>query len=278
MLKPEPEGTASSMQTLLLDTDELNLFKKGVYRLTNVDLADYKPAQVQRLINSLMRRHGFDSYAEYLARLRRDPGLLAEFRSHMSINVSEFFRDAEQFNHLAKLVLPSLLKTFRRPRVWSAGCSSGCEPYSVALLLDQMRALARSNLLATDIDSDSLERARAGVYSASELRNVALTTRQRYFTELKDGRYQIASEIQRAVRFQRHDLLRSERFPQGISLIICRNVVIYFTEEAKQRLYRRFCGSLAQGGYLFVGNTEIIFNARDLGLSNPAPFFYRRVE
>jgi chemotaxis protein methyltransferase CheR len=157
--------------------------------------------------------------------------------------------------------------------VWSAACSIGAEPYSLAMLLLE-RCPPGSTVWATDIDTTVLAKARRGIYRESELRGVSAERRRRYFEEVADG-YAVKPELKAIVRFQVHDLLR-DRFPAPWDLIVCRNVVIYFTEEARRNLYRRFATVLRPGGVLFVGATETILYAGEVGLRPLSPSFYRK--
>ncbi len=267
---------------------------KQVHKLMDMDLTFYKPDQVKRLLESARRRYGADSYAVLLKRLRADPELLAEFKGRMSINVSEFFRDPPRYDYLTQTVLPEIGRNNSLPRVWSAGSSVGCEPYSIAILLKENGWLGTSNVLGSDIDVDAVARARTGLYWESEIRHVPRALRGKYFHRMarvsdhqlpvpprrtKDGDleaiYRLRDDVRSAVNYRVEDLFKS-RYSDEFDLIVCRNVTIYFTEEAKKFLYTRLCAALKQGGYLFVGGTEIIFQAEKLGLDSNAPFFYRK--
>ncbi len=277
-----------------LEGTSYQVLQKEIYRLTGIDLRLYKENQVKRLLESARRRYNAASFGQLLERLDDDPGLLHRFKGRLSINVSEFFRDAPRFDYLARHVLPNILRDNRRPRVWSAGCSVGCEPYSLAMLLAEEGVLNQSTVIGSDIDEEAVERARKGVYWESEVRSVAPDLRGQYLiregglseSEMpqplrrrSDGSleslYRVRDDIKRAVTFRVEDLFNCD-YERNFDLIVCRNVTIYFTEDAKRELHGELCASLRPGGYLFVGGTEIIFQAEEMGLENPAPFFYRR--
>jgi chemotaxis protein methyltransferase CheR len=162
--------------------------------------------------------------------------------------------------------------------VWSAGCSRGHEPYSLAILLAEVTGFyCRHFILATDIDRSALQQAQAGgPYSADDVTNVSLALLQRYFRTHDDGFY-VLEKLQRKVTFQQHNLL-ADPFESGLDLIVCRNVVIYFTPEIKDRLYKNFHDALRPGGVLFVGGTEVLSKASAQGFDMVGISFYRRRE
>lgn len=193
----------------------------------------------------------------------------------MTINVSEFYRDPEQFEVLKSRVLPGLLRRSSRLNIWSAGCSIGAEAYSIAMMLEELTPGRRHQIVATDIDQEVLFRARAGgPYSANELNSLEKKLLFKHFA--RDGdRYVLDEEMRKRVQFRRHDLLR-DSFGQNLDLIICRNVVIYFADEPKDQLNRRFVGALKDGGVLFIGATEALLGAKDLKLTRLFPAFYQK--
>lgn len=254
--------------------DEYEFFCRKVRTLTGIDLTSYKKPQMDRRLRSLMARLNVGGYAAYARLLERDPARLQEFRDFITINVSEFFRNPEKFAELKRLVLPELLRASPKLKVWSAGCSNGAEAYTLAIILDELTPGRRHDILAVDIDEQALAQARAGVYAPAELKNLSRSQLLRYFTPAGGG-YRVKDEMRAGIRFQRGDLL-ADRFETGFDLIVCRNVVIYFTEAAKTGLYAKFHAALRPGGVLFVGGTESILNAKELGFTSVAPFFYRK--
>lgn len=197
-----------------------------------------------------------------------------KFVDYLTINVSELFRDAPLFAELKHLVLPQLLKRSPRLSVWSAGCSIGAEAYTMAIMLNELTPDARHRIFGTDLDEEIVKRAHQGVYSRDEVRQVAPEILGKYFT-LNDGKYYVQDEIKRRVTFSRHNLL-TDRFESGLDLILCRNVVIYFTNEAKEMLYKKFYDALKPGGVLFVGGTETILNYQSIGFKLTRTFFYEK--
>jgi chemotaxis protein methyltransferase CheR len=256
---------------------EFETFRKRAYQLTGLDLTSYKAPQMHRRLSALMARQRIGSFADYARVLESDAQRRQEFKDYVTINVSEFFRDGDRFGELERRVLPMLLSGGAGLRVWSAGCSMGAEPYSLSILLNEMAPGRAHSILATDIDQTILDRARAGAgYLAADLRNAGPERLRRWFVASPDGKYAVGPAPRTSIRFQKHDLLR-DPYPRGpFDLIACRNVVIYFTEEAKERIYAGFVEVLASGGVLFVGGTEAIMRPQALGLSVLGPGFYRK--
>lgn len=269
-LTERPSGAAASQDDL-----GYAFLLKRVYKLTGIDLASYKSQQMKRRLGTLMVRTKTPNLFEY-AKLLDQPARLQEFMDFFTINVSEFFRIPEKFEYLAKQLLPPLLAKGREVKIWSAGCSNGAEPYSMAMLLDEIAPFGRWSILATDVDRTTLARAQRGdKYSAADVRNVSQTRLAKYFDRDEAG-YKVKDSVKKRITFKVHDLLR-DPFASGFHVVLCRHVVIYFTEEAKDLLYRKFADSMEDGGVLFVGGTEIIPRAKDVGLETVAVSFYRKI-
>ena len=254
--------------------NDWELFKEKLFAKSNINLNDYKPAQMQRRIMNLATRYGKTTYMDFFRLVETDSKLYKEFIDYLTINVTEFFRTPEKFVELEDKVLPDLLAKSSKLNIWSAGCSIGAEPYSLAMILMEKTPTVRHRILATDLDTEMLAKAKNGAYSANELKNLPAARLSRYFREAA-GSYILQDAVKERVEFQRHNLLL-DRFESGFDLILCRNVVIYFTEEAKDALYRRFFAALKPGGVLFVGGTEAILNFRDIGFQHYVPFFYKK--
>jgi len=256
------------------DERDWDLFKQKLKVKTGIDLNEYKANQMQRRITNLMTRHSHKSYVEFFSSIENDKKAFADFIEYLTINVSEFFRTPEKFSELEAKVIPDLLSKSPKLNIWSAGCSIGAEPYSLAMILKDMTPSAKHRILATDLDVEILNKARAGVYTINEIKNISTQRKNSYFKN-EDDKYTVLDDIKSRIEFKRHNLLL-DSFETGFDLILCRNVVIYFTEEAKDKLYRRFFAALKPGGVLFVGGTEAILNFRDIGFVSYLPFFYRK--
>ncbi|MCI1943974.1 CheR family methyltransferase [Clostridium luticellarii] len=254
---------------------DMDYFEKWVLREFNINLSAYKPNQLHRRINSLMSRVGVKSIEEYIALLKADVLQRKKFLDFITINVSEFFRNPEIFAELKARLQEELLCRNNSLKIWSAACSIGAEPYSVAIYLNELSPLGRHRIIATDIDNTIIERARRGEYALSEIKNVKNEYLNKYFT-LKDDKYIITDKIKNMVTFKKHDLIL-ERYEDNFDLIICRNVVIYFNQDIKDNIYKKFSKSLKKGGLLFVGATESIYNYKDYDFEKASTFMYRKL-
>ena len=257
-------------------TDEEYVYlQEQIRKLTGIDLTDYKTAQMRRRLDGFLSRIPGSGVAPYCQMLARDPAALQRLKDFLTINVSEFFRDAEQFNTLRTQILPELLKKGNLLNIWSAGCSMGAEPYSVAITLNELDPEAQFRILGTDLDQSILAKARAGgPYSAADVKNGSKHFRQKYFTTCDQG-YQLLDSVKARVQFRQQNLLK-DSFARGFDLIICRNVVIYFSDEAKRTLNRGFYQSLNENGVFFIGGTESLLDAQALGFTRISSSFYRR--
>ncbi|MGN0311162.1 MAG: CheR family methyltransferase, partial [Lachnospiraceae bacterium] len=214
-------------------------FKKDVFSMTKIDLNAYKEKQMKRRIDTLIGKNKCDSYKDYVALIKSDKSKFEEFVNFLTINVSEFYRNPEQWTVLDKEVFPSLIEKFGpNLKVWSAACSTGDEPYSLVMALSRHLPLEKIKIVATDIDKQVLAKAKVGLYSAKSVANVPADLKKKFFTEI-GGSYQISDEIKKRVEFKEHNLLK-DPYPTGCHLIVCRNVLIYFTEEAKEEVYKKF--------------------------------------
>ncbi|MGD8623798.1 MAG: protein-glutamate O-methyltransferase CheR [Anaerolineae bacterium] len=266
----------------MMEAHEYIFVKRKIEQLTGIDLDCYKRAQMERRLRTYLLRSGQASWPAFFRAMQDSPAELGKLRDYLTINVSYFFRDPEKFDYLREQVVPELLRGRTKLQVWSAGCSNGHEPYSLAILLAEGTSIYRQHrILATDIDRSALELAEAGgPYTIEEVAPIPPEVRSRYFT-FRDDRYWFTSTMRRKITFQHHNLLvdappSPPSGEAGYDLIVCRNVVIYFTAEHKQNLYQRLYDALRPGGVLFVGGTEVISRAADLGFEVMNMSFYRR--
>ena len=260
-----------------MDDKDWEIFKKKLNVKTGIDLQLYKEPQMRRRIGNLVQRSEFKTFTDYFDNVVKNKDTFAEFIEYLTINVSEFFRNPDTFDIVEKDVIPYLLKRSPKMSIWSAGCSIGAEPYTLSIIMKELTPNTRHRILASDLDIDILAKARAGVYTEAEIKAMRADRKTKYFTKTADGRFAVKPEIKSAVEFKRHNLLK-DPFETGFDLILCRNVVIYFTDEAKDQLYANFFKSLKPGGILFVGATEAILNYRKLGYVSYKPFFYQKPE
>jgi chemotaxis protein methyltransferase CheR len=258
-----------------LKTDEYTEFCAGVHRLTGIDLAAYKRQQMERRIRSYMTAQRESSLAAFFDTIRNSPGDRDGFLDHITINVSELYRNPAQYDTLRKRVLPAL-RDSAELRIWSAGCSYGAEAYTLAcVVLEELGQNARFEITGSDIDRRVIARAQRGWFSPADVRHVPPSVLKRYFEAGEDG-YFARPELRKHVRFAAGDLLR-DRYRNGWDLVLCRNVVIYFNEDPRNEVHRKIAAALRPGGYLMVGSTERVAAAEALGLRYAYPFIYERV-
>ena len=255
--------------------DKYEEFKADVLKLTKIDLNYYKEKQMRRRIDTLANKNGAKSYEEYIQMIKSDKEKFEQFVNFLTINVSEFYRNPDQWKLMDQQVIPKLIKEQRKPiKIWSAACSTGDEPYSLAMAFSKHVPLSDIKILATDIDKQVIEHAKVGLYSAKSIAGVPADLKKKYFTQIGNS-YQISDDIKRCVTFKEHNLLK-DVYPKDYDLILCRNVVIYFTDEAKDMIYKNFYGSLKSKGVLFIGSTEQISNYKDLGYNRMSSFYFEK--
>lgn len=255
--------------------DKYEEFKADVLKLTKIDLNYYKEKQMRRRIDTLANKNGAKSYEEYIQMIKSDKEKFEQFVNFLTINVSEFYRNPDQWKLMDQQVIPKLIKEQRKPiKIWSAACSTGDEPYSLAMAFSKHVPLSDIKILATDIDKQVIEHANVGLYSEKSIAGVPADLKKKYFTQIGNS-YQISDDIKRCVTFKEHNLLK-DVYPKDYDLILCRNVVIYFTDEAKDMIYKNFYGSLKSKGVLFIGSTEQISNYKDLGYNRMSSFYFEK--
>lgn len=257
-----------------MEDKDFALFIKKVKDYTSIDLSQYKEAQMKRRLTTLRQKKGYDTFASFFDAMLKDKSLFYEFLDRMTINVSEFWRNPNRWEVLEKHFLPEMLKSSRRLKVWSAACSTGEEPYTLAMIMAEQSSYPDVQVLATDIDDGALEKAKKAVYVDRSVRDVPAKYLKKYFHQ-DQLTFSIVDELKRTIKFQKQNLL-IDSFDTGFDLIVCRNVMIYFTEEAKHLLYHKFAKALKPGGILFVGSTEQIFSPGQYGLEPAETFFYRK--
>lgn len=253
--------------------NEWDALYEAMKRKSGLDLNLYKASQLQRRILAMAEQRGAKSLEEFWKILMAQPDGVQWFMDKLAINVSELFRNPEKFVDLQNRIIPELLKRSPSLNIWSAGCSYGAEAHSLACII-QDRFKGSAKILGTDIDKEALDQARAGLFSAEDMRGVPADYAKSYFAPEGKG-YKAKDSIRKLITFRSGNLL-ADRVTEKFDLILCRNVVIYFTDEAKDALYQKFYDALKPGGYLLVGSTERILNFQALGFSTEIPFFYQK--
>ena len=250
-------------------------FKSQILSLTKIDLNAYKERQMKRRIDALIAKNKYPGYREYVDAIKTNNRLFEEFVNYLTINVSEFYRNVDQWQLLDKDIFPELIQRYgKNLKIWSAACSTGDEPYSLVMALSQHLPLSQIHIMATDLDKQVIAKAKVGLYNEKSVAGIPEDLKKKYFTKVGPS-YQIAKEIKDRVEFKEHNLLK-DTYPVEYHLIVCRNVLIYFTEEAKEEIYRKFETALKPGGLLFIGSTEQIINHKDIGYERKNSFYYER--
>lgn len=249
--------------------------KQQIFNLTTIDLNAYKERQMKRRIDTLISKHNIKGYDKYVQALKQDKALFEEFVNYITINVSEFYRNPEQWKILDQQIIPELISKFgKNLKIWSAACSTGDEPYSLVMALSRHIPMGQIHIIATDLDKQVIAKAKTGLYADRSIAAVPADLKKKFFTQVGPS-YKISDEVKSRVEFREHNLLK-DTYPSDCHLIVCRNVLIYFTEQAKDEVFAKFHKSLRPGGNLFIGSTEQIINYRELGYTRKNSFYYEK--
>lgn len=272
----EPEPVPAPAPAALPDVD-YPAFCRSVLRVTGVDLTQYRREQTERRVRAMAVRRGADSLLAYLVLLRRSEHERALFRDRVTINVSQLWRNPAHWEFIAREVVPELARRRTAVTAWSAGCSYGAEPYTLAMIWAEAAGARPIRILGTDIDVASIERARAGCFSDEDVRDVPEAMRARWLEQVEPGRWRVHRRLRSLVCFEQADLFGDPPSDRH-DLVVCRNVVIYLTPERRDELHRTLVEALRPGGFLMVGATERVARAAELGLESVHPFIYRRID
>ncbi|AKI02178.1 methylase of chemotaxis methyl-accepting protein [Hoeflea sp. IMCC20628] len=235
-----------------------------IYSDAGIALNETKASLVYSRLSKRLRQIGLGSFKQYCALVSSPEGFdeRREMLSFLTTNFTRFFRENHHFQHLRDEVLPGLLTRANaggRVRIWSAGCSDGQEPYSIALTLLDMAPNAASldvRILATDIDPKIIAQAQVGIYDAQAIETVDPRMRKQWFTQTAEKRWQISDQVRKQVTFRELNLMALWPFRGPFDVIFCRNVVIYFDEATQNRVWARYADLLPPGGHLYIGHSE----------------------
>lgn len=254
--------------------DDYLAFCDGIRRLTGIDLSQYKRNQMERRMRSLAGRYSADGLLAYLQLLESDGDRLNEFLDRMTINVSQLWRNPEQWRLMTQDVMPDLAVR-DHVRAWSAGCSYGAEAFTLAAVWLETTGKTNIEIVGTDIDARMIARAEAARFNEEDARDAPREALEKWF-EHETGCWVANSSLRRHVRFEPGDLLRMHLQPEHYDLVLCRNTVIYFSEPVRDELHARLAASLKPGSYLIVGATERVTRPAESGLVLTRPFTYRK--
>ena len=252
-----------------LPDDVFRLLRDAIYRRTGIWFADASKYLLQKRLSPRARELNFESLQKYYYFLQYDPRADTEFDEIYDLVTTKetyFFREPAQLAAFVDEIVPDVLsrKTVRKIRVWSAGCSTGEEPYSIAMLLQESRYFDRAGfeIFASDLSQQVLVRARKGQYRETAFRATDPTLRDKYFTRQPDGSWRIRDEIRNRVSFGRLNLYDEPRVALlgTVDVIFCRNVIIYFDDSSKRTVINNFYNRLTEGGYLLLGHSESLIS------------------
>jgi len=280
-----PQGRTSGL--LAMSEKEFRRLSEFVHTECGIKLPPSKKVMVEARLQKRLRNLGMPGYRQYYEYLFSPRGLeeeLVHLIDVITTNTTEFFREPRHFEILTREALPTwrtehgVAKTFR---LWSAGCSTGEEPYTLAIVLSEFASQTqgfRFSVLATDISTKVLAMARNGVYPEDRIGKLTLEMKRRYLLRSKDRSQhlvRLAPEVRRLVEFRRLNFMETFSFPEPMDTIFCRNVMIYFDRSTQEQLLRKFCSQLCPGGFLFIGHSESL-TGMDLPLRQHAPTVYRK--
>lgn len=245
-------------------------FKKKVKEKLHIDLFCYKEEQLHRRIKSFIALNKIEDIDEYIHKMMFDDIEKNKFIDFLTINVTEFYRNPNLYEDLSKLIKS---KGYKKLKVWSAACSDGAEPYSIAIMLMEL-GINNFKIHATDIDKKIIEKAIEGIYDKHELKSMPNELIDKYFVKVDDC-YHIKDIVKRNISFKVHDLL-VDNFDKGYDLVLCRNVVIYFNTKAKDILYKNISNSIKKKGLFFIGATENISDCNNYNLKKLTSCIYEK--
>ncbi len=234
---------------------DINDLIKRVKIYTGMDLNCYNPNMLQRRLKSLLAKVGVSTLDEYWELIRKDYNKLRGFLDYVTINVTKYFRDPIKFLYCQEVVIPEILKKNPKPLIWCCACSSGEEPYSIAMILEELGVDKDVKILATDIDSEALSAASRGVYKEASVENVSKELLNKYFTFNGDT-YEVKPKIKDRVIIKHFNLISDNYKRDYFDLILCRNVIIHFARNVKTSLFSNFNSALKTDGFLFLGSSE----------------------
>lgn len=247
----------------IIQDEEVEVLLNDLIQNYGYDFTEYSPASLKRRINRLFILDRFPSFAEYRYRLKSDPEYMKRFVEQITVTVTEMFRDPSFYKTLRHEILPSL-GTYPFIRIWHAGCSTGEEVYSMAILLKEENLFHKSLLYATDINPDVLEKSRHGIFPLSSMKqyseNYILSGGKKDFSTYYSANYDRAKfdeSLTRRMIFSTHNLVSDHSFNE-FQLILCRNVLIYFDKNLQSKVFELFYGSLENLGYLALGSKETL--------------------
>ncbi|MEI0530513.1 protein-glutamate O-methyltransferase CheR [Brachyspira pilosicoli] len=252
------------MNSSSLNEEYLELFKEFIYNKSGIRFNLINQVILESRIQSSMKERNILNVGDYFHLISNDKNELKLFLDNITTNLTKFFRTESNFELLKNKVLPIILNNKRYSDniyIWSSGCSTGEEPYSIAMTCLETPKIYSSNvkIYATDISMQSLEVAKKGIYDKDKVSNISAEYLSKYFDELPNNKYKVKDEIKSMVSFEYHNLINPNSKYLNIDVVFCRNVLIYFDNESVKLTVNRFYDILNKHGFLFIGHSESLF-------------------
>jgi chemotaxis protein methyltransferase CheR len=252
-----------------LTDKHFNWFVKMVMEKTGITLSDQKRDLVYGRLARRLRKLNFDNFDQYISLLKNNPGSeMVDFVNSITTNLTSFYREAHHFEYLGDTVIKYLLnarKSEKRLRIWSAGCSTGEEPYTIAMTLNENIPNIKSwdvKILATDIDTNVLAKASAGVYQKERVNGISKTRLKKWFVKPDSGNtseIRVSPKLRELITFKQLNLMEDWPMKGKFDVLFCRNVVIYFNKDTQRVLFDRFANILKEDSYMFLGHSESLY-------------------
>lgn len=269
-----------------MSEEDFARFSQFIYKEVGIKLPPSKKTMIEARLQKRIRILSLGSHTKYISYLFSPEGMREELINLIDVvttNTTEFFREPQHFDLLNRVILPDMSKKLHEPlRVWSAGCSTGMEPYTLAIVLSEFRSKEPEfdfRILATDISTKVLKEAVSGIYEEERIAPVPKILKSKYFLRSKDRAkklVRVAPEIRGMIEFRRLNFMEPFSLPRAMHIVFCRNVVIYFDKPTQNKLFNKLCQNMAIGGYLFIGHSESLAGM-ELPLQQVAPTVYQRI-
>ena len=288
MNKKDNFSEIKSQSWIEITNKEFEAIRKLVYDKLGINLTEEKRALVSGRLQKLLRKEKFNTFSDYYDCVLKDKSghALSTLANTISTNHTFFYREKDHFDYFQKIVLPEIenqckLEKSNDIRIWSAGCSSGEEPYMLVILMMEYfgknYGKYNSGVLATDISEDALNKAIQGVYSDERINELPQYFKKKYFNKLPDGNWEISNTVRSEVIFRRFNLMNKQfPFKKQFHSIFCRNVMIYFDLPTRQELVDKFYKFVRPDGYLFIGHSETL-QSLDSSFSYVSPAMYKKI-
>ena len=266
--------------TVTLSKKDFSRLREFIYKECGINIVDSKKTMLEARLQKRLRKLDLTSFSQYCDYLFSPHGIdeeLTDMINQVTTNKTDFFREPAHFDYLRHKVLPELSPTRSTIMVWSAGCSSGEEPYTLAMVLEEFGC--NFIILATDISTNVLDKAKLAIYNEEMIDPIPPELRKKYLLTSKDRAkrlFRITPELRERVKFRRLNFMDGDfGFREPMDIIFCRNVIIYFDKPTQEGLLNKFCNYLSPRGYIFMGHSETL-HGMDVPLIQVAPTIYRR--